>query len=193
MTVLPPRHAWSLWISFSSPTPESRLQRQIPLRIALLPKMWKSIMRKLKRLPTFYFWLWFKLIELNIEERGVKRKKLVQWNYNSIPSQETRTPSHDVSGSSGGVACFSMFLNAASFLFIFLASSFSRSRSLASAFSSNYKKVGSTSEYKCWKQVWKYISSSYTLNSVTGMLSCYLTTLHTTWVERITCQSSVAV
>lgn len=48
------------------------------------------------------------------------------------------TFSHAVSGSSGGVACFSMFLKAASFLFIFLASSFSRSLSLASAFSSNY-------------------------------------------------------
>ncbi|KAG7227501.1 hypothetical protein INR49_005316 [Caranx melampygus] len=46
----------------------------------------------------------------------------------------------------GGVACFSMFLNAASFLFIFLASSFSRSRSLASAFSSSYTKgVGNPS------------------------------------------------
>lgn len=48
------------------------------------------------------------------------------------------TVSQVVSGSSGGVACFSMFLKAASFLFIFLASSFSRSLSLASAFSSNY-------------------------------------------------------
>lgn len=56
---------------------------------------------------------------------------------NNLAMIRTRTPSHVVSGSSGGVACFSMFLKAASFLFIFLASSFSRSLSLASAFSNN--------------------------------------------------------
>ena len=43
------------------------------------------------------------------------------------------------SGSRAGVACFNMLLKVASFLFIFLASSFSRSLSRASAFSSNYR------------------------------------------------------
>lgn len=48
------------------------------------------------------------------------------------------TASHEASGSSEGVACFNILLKAASFLFIFLASSFSLSRSRASAFSRSF-------------------------------------------------------
>lgn len=66
------------------------------------------------------------------------------------------TPSHVVSGSSGGVACFSMFLKAASFLFIFLASSFSRSLSLASAFSRSYPKRYDSIYYSN-KYIHKYV------------------------------------
>lgn len=65
-----------------------------------------------------------------------------------VNADKRLTDSHVISGSRGGVACFSMFLKAASFLFIFLASSFSRSLSRASAFSSNYKQQGCKQGYK---------------------------------------------
>lgn len=50
------------------------------------------------------------------------------------------TSSHTASSSIGGVACFSILLKADSFRFILRASSFSLSRSRASAFSSSYIK-----------------------------------------------------
>lgn len=78
-----------------------------------------------------------------------------------------RTPSHNASGSRGGVACFSMVLKAASFLFILRASSFSRSRSLASAFSSSCR---GTEENKIRKNCFRF------LNKVSlGQLFCPLT------------------